>query len=135
MHGWTHVCHSQSSQVISLKLAAHPLTSAGIRTLSQMRRHIPTTLSAQTTSLRSSITIFGHRISRRLIISTDRRHGVLVWASRREMLARTNSTLDLLVSQLLLQTLLFCLSATVLRLSGLHCLPVSARSEDDILSN
>lgn len=50
------------------------------------------------------------------------------------MFSLTNSTFDFLVSELLLQTLLFSLATAFLGLSRLHSFPVSTRSEDDVFT-
>lgn len=105
-----------------------------------MRRHVPTASRAQPAALSarsatSGVNLLSHRICRGLVIPADRRHGILVRASCCEMFALTDSTLDFLVLQLLLQTLLLCLPASFLGFGSLDGLPVSAWSEYNILTH
>jgi len=135
-HASTHVCDSERSQIVSFELAAHAVAASSLCAFSHMRRHVAASSSTKAAALLATfLTFLSHRIGgwRRAVVCGC--HCVLVWTSCCKMLALTNSALDLLVSQLLLDTLLFCLAATGFGLLCLCIFPVSARSEDNVLAN
>lgn len=92
-----------------------------------MRRHIAGRTSAQATG---SLLVVAHITSTGGLF--DRGHGVLEGTPSREVLAGTDTTLDLLVFELVLHAAL--LAALLLRLLGLS-LPVDAGTEGDVLAD
>jgi hypothetical protein len=88
-----------------------------------MRRHVRAAACTETALCLCAL--FRHWIRRRCRAIVRRRHRVFERTSSREMLALTDTALDLLVAQLLLQTLLLGLATALLCLLCLHILPVS----------
>lgn len=124
----THVCDSQSRQIVPVELASHSLASTRTA-LPQMRWNVAAVTSTQAASSWSLVVVqIQSRSSSRFV---DRCHGVLVGTASSEMLSATDTTLDLLVLELILDATLLALLLSLLRL----CLPVHARSENDVLSN
>lgn len=94
-----------------------------------MRRHIARPTRAQPSRRRLAIPLAIHPSRRTRPILADRRHRILERTARREVLAVTDPTLDLLVLQLLLH-------AALVRLLLLGVgLPVDAGPEDDVLAH
>jgi hypothetical protein len=120
----TYVGDSERREIVSLEFAAHALATAlGCAALAQMRRHVRAATCTETALCLCAL--FRHRIRCRRCAIVRRRHRVFERTSSREMLALTDTALDLLVAQLLLQTLLLGLATALLCLLCLHILPVS----------
>lgn len=133
--GKTHVRHTQRSEIVSFVLSAHPLACGLCATfVPHMGRDVTATTDTQASSGLATVIIFDHGVDGGGAI-VGRGHGVLERTSGGKMLALTDTALDLLVAQLFLQTLLFGLATTGFGLLGLHVLPVSARSENNVLAN
>lgn len=128
----TYVRNAQRGQVVPLaELAPHPLPRAG--SSPQRRRHVRPLLDARRRPRRPR--------GRRLVAHPRRhvrgaalahgRHGVLVRAPSRKVLAVTDTALDLLVAQLVLHGLGVGVRLLVLCVLA----PVGAGPEDDVLAN
>lgn len=130
----THVRDSQSGEVVSLELATHALAAA-LGALAHVRWHVAARARTQT-ALLGSLTVgaVSHGVSGRGGAIVGGRHGVLERTPRGEMLALANTALDLLIAQLLLQTLLLGLAAALFGLLRLHALPVARGPENDVLA-
>jgi hypothetical protein len=127
----THVRNSESSKIVSLVLATAAAACSGSSsssgTFAQMRRNIASTSSTQTASRR--LLVIKTSASTRALI--DRRHSILERTTSREMLSLANTTFDLLILQLLLNTTLL---SFLLSLLGMY-FPVNAGTEDDIFAD
>lgn len=89
----TYVCDTESSQVVALEFAAHPLACCARTALSQMRGHVASTRSTKTTSSLCTTLGRGHVCGCSILASG--RHGVLEGTLSGEMVSGTDTTLDL----------------------------------------
>lgn len=123
----TYVCNSESSQIVLLEATTHLLAGSTTSLSTQVRRNVAGGASTQTTSSTDLV--------RAQICSTSRlldgSHGVLEGTAGCEMLATANTTLDLLVLELVLHAALF---RVLLGFGGLS-LPVRAGAEDHVLTD
>lgn len=132
MCGCTYIGDTQRSKVVSLAIlgSSHPLASRSSTVATQSRRNVGTLLNGTTGTRRRGLVAHTGSNIRGAVLS-DRRHGVLVGTSGREMFAVANTALDLLVLQLVLHRLRVGVLALVLGILA----PVDAGSEDDVLAD
>ena len=104
----TYVCDTESSQVVALEFAAHPLACCARTALSQMRGHVASTRSTKTASSLCT-TLYRSHVHRCGVLASGR-HGVLEGTLGGEMVSGTDTTLDLhLLERIGLLVLLGCL--------------------------
>lgn len=120
----TYVCNSQSRQIVLLEATAHLLATASTA-LPHVRRHV-----AGVSSTKTTLVLLGLGTASTSSGLLDGGHGVLERTTSCEMLSTANTTLDLLVLELVLHTALFALLFLLLRV----CLPVHRRAEGDVLA-
>lgn len=131
-----YVGDAQSRQVVPLEFATHPLASPCGLAISQSRGDVAAASSTKSANLLAwVIAIIGHGIRSRGGSVVGRSHGVFEGTPGGEMFALTDTALDFLVTQLLFQTLLLGLATSLLGFFGLHILPISAGSEDNVLAH
>lgn len=127
----THVRNSECGKIIPLVLATTTPGCSGrsnSAAFAQMRRNVAATNTAQSTSGRLFVNIQPSTSTSRLF---DGCHGVLEGTPSCEMLSLTNTTFDLLIPELLLNTALL---AFLLCLLGMH-FPVDAGPEHDVFAD
>ena len=122
-----YVCNSESGEIVLFEATTHLLTSSTASLSTQVRRHVAGRTSTQT----ASSTLVHAHISSSTGRLLDGGHGVLEGTAGCEMLATANTTLDLLVLELVLHATLL---GVLLRLSSLG-LPVCAGTEDHVLAH
>jgi hypothetical protein len=125
-NGRTYVCNSESRQIVLLETTAH-LLAATSTALPHVRRNVAGLSSTKTTCI---LLCLDTRSSSSALL--DGSHGVLEGTASREMLSTANTTLDLLVLQLILHAAL--LATLLLSLLSIS-LPVDAGAEDDVLAD
>lgn len=131
-----YVGDAQSRQVVPLEFATHPLAGPCGLAISQSRGDVAAASSTKSANLLAwVIAIIGHGIRSRGGSVVGRSHGVFEGTPGGEMFALTDTALDFLVTQLLFQTLLLGLATSLLGFFGLHILPISAGSEDNVLAH
>jgi hypothetical protein len=123
----TYVCNSESSQIVLLETTTHLLASGTTSLSAHVRRNVAGRTSTQTTSSAGLVRVHIRTTGGLL----DGSHGVLEGTAGCEMLAAANTTLDLLVLELVLHGALL---GVLLGIGGLS-LPVRAGTEDHVLTD
>lgn len=123
----THICDTQRSQIVSLVLAAaHPL-AATLLAVPHVRRHVRAFPRAE--SARSLAQVYTGSAALGGALLTDRRNRALERTPGCEMLAATDTALDLLVLELIFQVA--SVDFVLLRVLA----PVRAGPEYDVLAD
>lgn len=125
-NGKTYVCNSESRQIVLLETTTH-LLAATSTALPHVRRNVAGLSSTKTTRI---VLCLGATSSSSALL--DGGHSVLEGTASGEMLSTANTTLDLLVLQLVLHAAL--LATLLLSLLSVG-LPVNAGTEDDVLAD
>lgn len=124
----TYVCDTESCKVVALEFAAHPLACCARTALSQMRGHISSSCTTETTSCALAALGRSH-VCRRGVLAR-RRHGVLEGTLGGEMVSGTDTTFDLhLLERIGLLVLLGCLLLRAARLEAGHGLEHNVLTE------
>lgn len=122
----TYVCNSQSRQIVLLEATTH-LLAASSTALPHVRRNVAGLSSTETTRIFLCL-----GTTSRSSALLDGSHGILEGTAGREMLSTANTTLDLLVLELILHAAL--LGTLLLGLLSVS-LPVDAGAEDDVFAD